>query len=225
MLRSSLLLIGFLFLTLGLNAQTTSECCKNDGKPYDYCYSNDKLPNRCVGFRDGDTLLHITTNGKLTSYPLPKQNNATSLLKLYYMSKKKLAPEDLFVIQMALPKWDSVKMRLGYTFTSTGLGYKIATKGTGKLPEAGKKVSVHYRGTLSDGTEFDNSFKRGQPIEFPLGTGQVIRGWDEGIQLFPVGSKGILMIPANLGYGSRGAGGVIPANATLFFEIEVVSAE
>jgi len=195
------------------------------GRKADFTYSNPQIANRSISFYDKDSSLYLTVNGKTTTYRLPKKNDSESLLKLYYASKKKLTPEDLFLVQIALPKWDSVRMTLGFTMTASGLGYKMTTQGTGKLPEAGKKVKVHYRGTLTDGKVFDSSFERGSPIEFVLGTGQVIRGWDEGIQLFPVGSKGVLMIPPALGYGARGAGGVIPPNATLYFEIEVVEAE
>jgi len=115
-------------------------------------------------------------------------------------------------------------MNIGFITTASGLSYRIDSKGSGKNPEAGKKVKVHYKGYLPDGTKFDSSFDRNQPFEFSLGKGQVIKGWDEGIQLFPVGSKGTLRIPPQLGYGNR-PNGSIPANATLFFDIEVISAE
>jgi FKBP-type peptidyl-prolyl cis-trans isomerase len=112
-----------------------------------------------------------------------------------------------------------------YEFKSTpsGLGYHMVTSAEGVNPTAGQSVSVHYRGWLESGKEFDNSFKRGQPIKFKLGVGQVIPGWDEGIALLTPGSKAVLRIPSDLGYGVRGAGGVIPPNATLFFEVELVS--
>ena len=86
----------------------------------------------------------------------------------------------------------------------------------------GSNVSVHYSGFLLDGTKFDSSYDRGQPITFPIGQGRVIPGWDEGIALLKVGSKARFIIPPNLAYGERGAGGVIPPNATLIFEVELV---
>ncbi|MEC8324108.1 MAG: FKBP-type peptidyl-prolyl cis-trans isomerase, partial [Bacteroidota bacterium] len=86
-----------------------------------------------------------------------------------------------------------------------------------------KTVSVHYKGQLSDGTIFDSSYKRNQPIEFSLGMGQVIRGWDEGVALLKVGDKARFVIPSHLAYGSRGAGGVIPPNANLIFDVELMS--
>lgn len=95
-------------------------------------------------------------------------------------------------------------------------------EGTGASPQAGDYVSVHYVGTLTDGTEFDNSRKRGEPIEFPIGEGRVIQGWDQGIAQLKVGGKATLTIPPELGYGDRGAGNVIPPNATLVFEVELV---
>lgn len=95
-------------------------------------------------------------------------------------------------------------------------------EGTGIQPQAGDMVQVHYIGTLADGTEFDNSHKRGEPITFTLGRGQVIQGWDQGIAQMKVGGKAKLIIPPELGYGTRGAGEVIPPNATLHFTVELV---
>lgn len=109
------------------------------------------------------------------------------------------------------------------TTTDSGLQYVEIEKGDGPAPQAGDVVAVHYRGTLEDGTEFDNSYDRGEPFSFVLGMGQVIPGWDEGIALMNEGGKGKLTIPPELAYGERGAGGVIPPNATLVFEVELVS--
>jgi FKBP-type peptidyl-prolyl cis-trans isomerase len=110
----------------------------------------------------------------------------------------------------------------GYDETDSGLRYKILQKGDGKQATKGAKVSVHYKGQLLDGTVFDSSYKRKQPIDFAVGVGQVISGWDEGIQLLQVGDKARMVIPSNLGYGSAGAGGVIPPNATLIFDVELM---
>ena len=92
----------------------------------------------------------------------------------------------------------------------------------GAKPIQGQNVSVHYKGSLLDGTVFDSSYNRNAPIDFALGVGQVIKGWDEGIALLSKGSKAIFIIPSDLGYGSAGAGGVIPPDATLRFEVELV---
>ncbi|MBT0609045.1 peptidylprolyl isomerase [Aequorivita echinoideorum] len=110
----------------------------------------------------------------------------------------------------------------GFEQTKSGLRYKIIQKGEGKKAEKGKTVAVHYKGMLPDGSVFDSSYKRGNPIDFALGKGQVIEGWDEGIQLLQVGDKARFVIPSDLGYGSRGAGGVIPPNATLIFDVELM---
>ncbi|MBT8262840.1 MAG: peptidylprolyl isomerase [Bacteroidia bacterium] len=110
----------------------------------------------------------------------------------------------------------------GFEQTESGLRFQIIQKGSGVKPNAGETVAVHYKGMLPDGAEFDNSYKRGNPIEFPVGTGQVIAGWDEGIQLLKVGDKARFVIPSHLAYGSRGAGGVIPPNATLVFDVELM---
>lgn len=115
------------------------------------------------------------------------------------------------------------KLAAGFEKTESGLRYQIIQKGTGAKAEKGKNVAVHYKGQLADGTVFDSSYKRNQPIEFPIGMGQVISGWDEGIQLLHVGDKARLVIPSHLGYGSRGAGGVIPPNATLIFDVELMN--
>jgi peptidylprolyl isomerase len=110
----------------------------------------------------------------------------------------------------------------GMTTTPSGLQYLITEAGTGPQAEPGNFVSVHYTGTLEDGTKFDSSLDRGEPIIFPLGQGRVIAGWDEGIALLTVGSKARLVIPPELAYGEQGAGSVIPPNATLILEVELV---
>ena len=114
------------------------------------------------------------------------------------------------------------KIAAGFEKTASGLRYQFIQRGDGVASEKGKTVSVNYKGQLLDGTVFDSSYKRNQPIEFKLGIGQVIPGWDEGIQLLSVGDKARFVIPSDLGYGARGAGGVIPPDATLIFDVELV---
>jgi peptidyl-prolyl cis-trans isomerase A (cyclophilin A) len=111
----------------------------------------------------------------------------------------------------------------GYEETASGLRYKILEKGKGKQATKSAGVSVHYKGQLLDGTVFDSSYKRKQPIDFNVGVGQVIKGWDEGIQLLQVGDKARFVIPSDLAYGSAGAGGVIPPDAILIFDVELVA--
>lgn len=111
------------------------------------------------------------------------------------------------------------------TKTASGLEYVDLVPGTGPSPIAGKQVKVHYTGWLTDGKKFDSSLDHGQPFTFPIGAGQVIPGWDEGVLTMKVGGKRKLIIPANLGYGPAGAGGVIPPNATLIFEVELLDVE
>ena len=108
------------------------------------------------------------------------------------------------------------------TTTQSGLQFEELMEGTGASPQPGQTVSVHYTGWLTDGTKFDSSVDRGQPFQFQIGQGQVIKGWDEGVMSMKIGGKRKLTIPPQLGYGDRGAGSVIPPGATLVFEVELL---
>lgn len=110
------------------------------------------------------------------------------------------------------------------TVTASGLKYEDTTVGTGASPKTGQRVTVHYTGTLTNGTKFDSSRDRNQPFTFVIGTGAVIKGWDEGVATMKIGGKRNLYIPAALGYGSR-ANGPIPANSDLIFEVELISVQ
>lgn len=144
--------------------------------------------------------------------------NAIEAFRTFEGAREKRVEEEKKAAEAELEK-----LAAGFKKTASGLRYQIIQEGDGTKAEKGKMVSVHYKGQLADGTVFDSSYKRNQPIDFPLGVGQVIPGWDEGIALLKVGDKARLVIPSDLGYGSRGAGGVIPPNATLVFDVELMN--
>jgi peptidyl-prolyl cis-trans isomerase A (cyclophilin A) len=144
--------------------------------------------------------------------------NAVEAFRTFEGSREKKIAETKKAAEAELDKLAS-----GFKKTESGLRYQIIQEGSGVKAEKGKNVTVHYKGQLSDGTVFDSSYKRNEPIDFPLGVGQVISGWDEGIQLLKVGDKARFVIPSHLGYGSRGAGGVIPPDATLIFDVELMN--
>lgn len=146
-----------------------------------------------------------------------KKWNAIEAFRTFEGSREKRIAEQKRIAEEALEK-----LAAGFDKTESGLRYKMIQKGSGKQAEKGKKVSVHYQGSLENGQVFDSSYKRKQPIDFQLGVGQVISGWDEGIALLQVGDKARFVIPSHLGYGSRGAGGVIPPDATLIFDVELM---
>ena len=133
----------------------------------------------------------------------------------------------ILLAMLAMPAWAqtdplaaAAAKEPGAVVTKSGLVFRSLTDGKGASPSASDKVKVHYRGTLADGTEFDSSYKRNEPIDFPLN--RVIPCWTEGVQMIKVGGKAKLTCPPGIAYGSRGAGGVIPPNATLQFEVELL---
>ncbi|MBD0850962.1 peptidylprolyl isomerase [Maribacter arenosus] len=143
--------------------------------------------------------------------------DAVAAFKTFESSKTQRLAEEKAKQARALDK-----VAAGFDETESGLRYKIIQKGNGEKAKVGQTVSVHYEGSLLNGQVFDSSYKRNQPIDFQLGVGQVIPGWDEGIALLQVGDKARFVIPSNLGYGSAGAGGVIPPDATLIFDVELM---
>lgn len=143
--------------------------------------------------------------------------NAVEAFRTFEGSREKKALEARKKAEASLES-----IAAGFDKTESGLRYKMIVKGDGKQAVKGKTVSVHYKGSLENGKEFDNSYSRKKPIEFPLGMGHVIEGWDEGIALLQVGDKARFVIPSYLGYGANGAGGVIPPNATLIFDVELM---
>jgi peptidylprolyl isomerase len=135
------------------------------------------------------------------------------------------APKKDAVAPTEAPKKDMVAPAPKVVTTSSGLQYIDDKVGTGASPRVGQTVVVHYTGTFKDGKKFDSSRDRGEPIKFKLAVGQVIKGWDEGLMSMKVGGRRRLMIPANLAYGDRGAGGVIAPNTDLDFDVELVGVE
>ena len=164
--------------------------------------------------QQGDTIetLEIVRIGKEA-----QAFNAVESFRTFEGSREQRLQEEKKAAEAAL---DAIAA--GFNKTNSGLRYQIIQNGNGTKAEKGKTVSVHYKGQLADGTVFDSSYKRNEPIDFPLGMGQVIAGWDEGIALLKVGDKARFVIPSHLAYGSRGAGGVIPPNATLIFDVELM---
>ncbi len=144
------------------------------------------------------------------------ENNKAAMAKIE--AEKKRKEEEFAANQLKMVE----DMKAGMQVTASGLYYKITKTTDGVAPKAGDEVAVHYAGRLVDGSEFDSSFKRDEPITFSVGIGQVIKGWDEGILLLKEGETGTFLIPSELGYGTRGAGGVIPPNAWLVFDVELV---
>lgn len=187
----------------------------------DFCYSDSHFEGLCVQFseKQPDFLL---VNGKKARYiPATKKASSGYFLDLANDRKLKITALEVLFLQEALAAWEVESRKFGYSYRDSGLGIKILKEGQGTLPEQGRPVSVHYVGYLEDGTKFDSSYDRNKPFSFTLGTGQVIKGWDEGIALLKKGTKALLRIPPDIGYGSS-ARGAIPANATLYFEVEVL---
>ena len=149
------------------------------------------------------------------------QNDKIESVKIIRVGKK---AEEWDALEAEKRKQQEALAQLteGFEKTASGLYYKITEKGNGKKPKKGDQVAVHYTGMLLDGKVFDSSLYRGQPLNFAVGIGQVIEGWDEGILLLNEGDKARLVIPSDLAYGSQGAGGVIPPNAALVFDVELV---
>ncbi|MEN9204337.1 MAG: FKBP-type peptidyl-prolyl cis-trans isomerase [Thermostichales cyanobacterium SZTDM-1c_bins_54] len=127
------------------------------------------------------------------------------------------------LLSVMLLQWGSPVVGAEQVITTpSGLQYVDLVEGKGEFPKPGQRVTVHYTGTLENGQKFDSSRDRGQPFQFQIGVGQVIKGWDEGLSTMKVGGRRKLIIPPQLGYGSRGAGGVIPPNSTLIFDVELL---
>ncbi|MEM6263424.1 MAG: FKBP-type peptidyl-prolyl cis-trans isomerase [Bacteroidota bacterium] len=219
------------------------DCPEVEGFQADFCFSLEEIPGKCAQFKMDSDKFYFHPKGKKTvEIATPKVTDLDYFLDLANNKKLKLKAVDILFIQEALTRWEEKQLAtvielasgtlfkgdeltaMNFETQESGLGLNMLRQGNGKLPEKGKNVKVHYRGYLANGTVFDASYDRGQPIEFPLGVGRVIKGWDEGIALLPVGSRGILKIPAEIGYGNRTVGS-IPANSTLYFDVFVADAQ
>lgn len=156
-------------------------------------------------------------------------NNPLTDAALEIVSAKSFTEDSLLVADAKLPEVPATIAGNNMTentektvTTDSGLKYVELKQGDGASPKTGQTVVVHYTGTLEDGTKFDSSRDRNSPFQFKIGVGQVIKGWDEGVGTMKVGDRRKLIIPPDLGYGARGAGGVIPPNATLIFDVELL---
>lgn len=220
-----------LILGLSVAAIGLSSCCNTSTKTNVSLKNETDTASFYIGYMYGS---NITGNG------IEDINMDAIIAGMNSALQKKDAPADMMQMNMFLQKYTQKAMMAkadkalkageeflaanakkdGIKITESGLQYKIEKEGTGAIPADTSVVRVHYKGTLIDGTEFDSSYKRGEPTEFPVN--RVIKGWTEALQLMPVGSKWTLYIPSNLTYGPQGARGAIGPNETLIFEVELI---
>jgi len=219
--RFLLVLVGFFLAGAEVRGQC-DDCLISESDSGDYCYKNDLFIDHCASFTDKSDHFWLKVGKNPKQIPYQDTAGVKFFLALADNKKLKLKTEDILFIQEALKVWEVEKKSIGFSFTESGLGIKILQEGTGEIPRQNDVVNVHYVGYLEDGTKFDSSIDRNVSFSFVLGAGRVIKGWDEGFRLLNRGTKAILKIPPELGYGSRGAGRMIPPNAVLIFEVELL---
>lgn len=220
-----LLFISFAICGLATSSFSQCETCIENKDENSFCYQNENFEGYCILFTDGSPTIKLSKGKKSKTIPVTSSYTLKDLVTLSQNKKLKISAQDMLFIQEGLKVWVLESRKLGYEYTDTGLGIKMLKQGDGALPKKGQRVKVHYTGYLENGKKFDSSVDRDQPFAFNVGQGRVIDGWDEGVVKLNIGSKALLKIPPKLAYGSRGAGGAIPPNATLYFEIEVLEVE
>lgn len=235
------MLFCFAALSISGTFAQCESCTTAPGFIPDYCHTVEELPGYCAQFQLGSDHFYFQNKAGKTPVKLtmPTQTDLASLLTFFETKafKFKKATDILFVLS-AMENWNKASGTIvadraakevfskedlaAKTYTETfdsGLKIEVLHQGEGPKPEKGQNVSVHYRGYTLDGKIFDESFKRGQPITFPVGMGRVIKGWDQGIMQLNLGTRALLYLPASIAYGDRGAGADIPPGATLVFDV------
>lgn len=233
--------LSLLLLAAALPAAATAQCegcAPVPAESIDFCYQSADCPGCCASFSHGVNYFHLQNpaNAKfsaLRKINLPLVRNNAWLLSLQNDKAVRATAEELLFLRDALASWevvdalyhwDTVALAQGWTLRPSGLAWRMIRKGTGKMPQNGKAVRLHYTGWLPDGTEFDSSVNQHQAYSFVPGNREVISGWEEAVILFPVGSHVLLRIPPALAYGSRPHGS-IPANSILYFKVHILSTE
>ena len=207
----------------------------------DFCFEDAACPGRCLQFVQDSPTFYYQDNHRKKGNPMKlvlptdlASPTTAYLLALDPDATLKLEGADLLLIEHgivqwrqleAIRKWDISIINSGLSLLASGLAYKPIAQGNGKYPVKGKRITVHYTGYLENGKIVDSSFDKKHSFQFTLGNGEVIKGWDEGFSIMTVGSRYLLRIPPALGYGAAGAGGDIPPNATLYFDVQLISAE
>lgn len=240
--------MGFLILILGIFGaiQLPGQCegCKSvAGEVIDFCFIESEWPDHCVQFTEENPYFYYqapgVNKGKAVKFYFPENDQPTNTSYFVGLSRThkilKLTPRDLLIMEHGIEQWrqleglrnwDKKFVNSGYTILPSGLAYKPLKVGNGKLAQNGNRTTVHYTGYLESGKKFASTLDGKQSFQFTLGNAEVIKGWEEGLATMTVGSRYLLRIPPDLGYGQAGAGaGAIPPNSTLYFDIQLLAAE